>query len=331
MKNPVLMKIYFIQFILLLQILSFSACTEEIALRINNEKPILVVNSLFNPDSTLKIQLMYSQNIWQNEIVIESEASIQLFENNLYKSDLNYLENGLYASKEAVFPENKYSIEISLPDNSLTAAFDSIPAPPVLSECYFNHPYKVNEENQEITKVVITLQDDKLSKDYYEIKLFHYYPPDSMYQITETKDDLDFELINTDLTLSNDIFSYNPGSVFFSDSSFNGQKYEIQLEVENFPIIAIQYNDSIVYYFDQTICFAYVKKISKAYYDYLYYMTKHLYSQNIYEIKSDEDLIQFMLSGEPTSMFSNISNGLGIFAAYSAIEQKIEYKNTSTK
>jgi len=60
-------------------------------------------------------------------------------------------------------------------------------------------------------------------------------------------------------------------------------------------------------------------------------LTKHLYSQNIYEIKSDEDLIQFMLSGEPTSMFSNISNGLGIFAAYSATQQKIDYKNTSNK
>jgi hypothetical protein len=105
-------------------------------------------------------------------------------------------------------------------------------------------------------------------------------------------------------------FDYNPVTVYFSDNLFNGKKVSLSLQLNQ---LGFGFLD------DSCNCiFAELRSVSYSYFQYLKKWTIHLYNQGVHlDVRDSEELREFLFTGEPVNMYTNVQNGYGIFAGYS--------------
>lgn len=134
------------------------------------------------------------------------------------------------------------------------------------------------------SRAIITFTDVATKSNYYEVVF-----EDSQY---------DYENKITDPVLLNEgDISYYPETYFFSDKLFDGEAYSLNI------------NKDLGYGQDTKVIF---RNISYAYYMYRKYWTCHSYNQ----VAFDKGIGALIYTSEVQSMYNNIVNGYGIFAAY---------------
>jgi len=133
-------------------------------------------------------------------------------------------------------------------------------------------------------KVSLSFQDDAKVKNYYEIVILG---KDS--SINQT-----FNITSRVTTLDSERDSNFPGTISFTDELFNGQELDLNIFVNSYdtPIIVL-------------------KNVSRNYYEYKKSLEVHFYNQNV-----DRENIYELFKGDPVELYSNVTNGLGIFAGY---------------
>lgn len=114
------------------------SCIKDVHINIQKEKPKLVVNCLFNPDSAWKIFVGKSMyiNDTSNASVIKN-ANITLSGNGRL-IHLTYLDSGYYVSDLKPKAGVKYTIEVTSPGFHAVEAADSIPDKPTISSFTFD-------------------------------------------------------------------------------------------------------------------------------------------------------------------------------------------------
>ncbi len=317
-------KHYIISLLLIASIGIFS-CREPIDISVPDTEKKIVLNGLINPDSTVKVNLSRSISILENDDKIRflENASVKLYEDDIFREDLQYDVNGYY--RGTVYPQigKTYKITAEYSPLETVDAETEILQVPTISEINAEPDFysdtqtwydtetgepfdtTINTLNQ--VKINITLKDPPNQINYYLLtfsaKLAQYmqYPPDYEpifvgYKMTSLEYD------SNNLNWENYFRSRDLVGYVFNDNLFDGENYSINTTVWPYG-----------YYYsggytepDNALDRIYVN---------LHAITEDFY-QYVISYSKYQDIEGNPLA-EPVNILSNVHNGFGLFSGYS--------------
>ncbi len=272
---------------ILLSLVIFS-CEKEIQIDLPEHKAQPVLNCLFSQDSIFKVHLSKTTSIVNNFPSKISDATVHLYENELFIEELTF-DGNIYTSTILPKTNKKYQIKVNTPKFQNITAFDYIPSKPNLISTSLQKNAYTDEEGYDMGQLTIEFQDNPNKKNYYEVLLI----------VKETNRPYApyyDEKNNDPVLLNEESLAYEPESLVFSDELLNGSTYKLKINYSS-----IEDNLDLKIYF---------RHITKNYYNYKKRLIIHLYNQ-------EHDIWEGV--GEPISMYTNIEGGYGIFAGYSEI------------
>jgi len=288
--------------ILLLLASSFliiSSCQKQIEIDLEHTKPTPVISCFFSPDSVFSIKLSFTKKItdFENKLIKNAEVNIYSENSDTIKC-LYTWQNGIFKSKEKPVANTTYKLVVKIEDYPTISAYDKIPqSTPITDVEYLNQYDPASSEDVQMSSVFF--KDDIEIENFYNCSVFGFWN-DTIYYHGGY---FDISLIKDPIILAEGDLQYHPQSFFFSDITINGQSTSL----------------TIPYGSDNDIE---LRTTSKNYYLYQKYWVKHLYNQqndnNASNATYEFDVLPLLFMGEPVEMFTNIENGLGIFAGYSA-------------
>lgn len=300
--------------ILILISLLFIGCEKEISIDVLEPPSSVVVNSLFSNDSVLRISLGRTYGILEPKEKNNVAADIELYEKDKLIDTLT-LNGNNFESKQIPSEAKNYRISIKLNDGSIVSAQDYVPsAPQVISSTYRDSVF-VGDEGDIFSQVSLEIMDSGEQTNFYEVNL--------VLKVIDNENDLPdylketdlfFEPINNDLVLLNEgLLSYYPNFLLFTDELFNGKNYELNISFrpENISFYGNNSNQNVGLVME-------FRNVSENYYHYKRGLLQHVFNQ-------DGDVWDG--TGEPVQLFTNITNGYGIFAGYSQSTDTIYKSN----
>jgi len=285
--------------IFILIILITTSCSKIIEIDIPEKDKQVVVNCLLTPDSTLNVELTKSLYIFENNTDFINNATVELYENNIFVENLTYKDSGNYYSPNINPMENNiYEIRISTPDFTNILAIDTIPEKVLINSILTTDYIGTNQFGQSFAELTVDITDPSNTDNYYEIFLMCRYVVD--YPVNNTVITTGVRWFSNDIaiteengTTDNNTNKY--GSFIFSDKYFKGQNYD--LKVNYLPETGTE---------DYKL-FVILNTVSKQYYDFKKKLMLYRNARNN----------EFWGINEPVFVSGNINNGLGIFAGYS--------------
>jgi hypothetical protein len=288
-------KVFWISLLILNTFLIFENCRNQVITDFEDYPAIPVVNSILVADSTISVFVSMTNKVDASQLEIIENAEVSLFCNNDFKENIVSQGEGIYSSKTIIEVEKNYSCKVSIPGYPLVQCIDSIPAPVAILKISSNSFAGIDEEGISYSSVTFTFTDNPELKNYYEakIKIAMNNNLSSFPQIINIFDPL---LLNEGLPVA-----------VFSDELIEGRSYSMTL---NFHNNYYGYSDSSGYYDVPYPLLLEFRSISYNYYQYV----KNLY---LYESGRYPDIVGGVVTAFP--LYSNIENGYGIFAGYSAV------------
>jgi len=251
-------------------------------------KPVVVVNCLLKANDTIFVDLSYTKKEMMNFEKIEN-AEIFIYEENIFKEKLLHIKEGKYKSINFIpQEEKKYTLKVKIPEHDTITANTFIPKLvelDTLTHFFVQASNQIEEKDREHTQMRII---DKLEqKDFYLYKI------DYVDGFPYSDDPVFKDVLRTSYSTW-----YNKG--YFSDDLFNGKIYNISVD---YPYLDRISKDSLWLNFE-------FGSISEEMFLYL-----NSVDEQDYSMRSDANY--FM---EPVPIYSNITNGIGIFAGYATKE-----------
>ncbi len=320
--------------IIFLLILSISviSCMEVLEIELEPEDKKLVMNSLISPDSLIKVNLSKSINSLDGDAFIKfiDDAEVKLYENGQFIENLNYDSCGYYVSSQkpdlnkeykviathenypeieaqTIIPYNvpieNFRVEIEI--DSFTETWTD----PVTGETFDTTLYEVTGEGT----AEIVFNDPAKTDDFYMITftiikpIYTWDNQGNMYitgyqrapvwaNIEGNEENMNYFTIN----------QYMQG-YFFNDVLFNGEEKTVHAKIDTWSIF--DYNTQGL---PESPFYVHLYSISEELYQYMISYDK--YQQNVANPFS-----------EPVNIFSNVKNGLGLFASFYAYTDSLEF------
>lgn len=252
------------------------------------EKPKLVVNSIFGQDSTWIVNVTWTRDIrdfpghYSYQAVGEGAQVTIYDEHKALIENLTFSADGYaYVGNTAPLYGKTYSVQVEFIGEVTLKASSYLPPPvPILSVETDSSLYQ--STGDALMDVVFNDPGDKVN--YYQVKVLK--------KINNSIGDEILFFAPIDPALKNDYSSTR--SLLLSDSQFNGEEYILRLKVRGSGYSQIESPVRIV-----------LKSISEEFY-------KYLTTKNLQDNTARDPFAQ------PTQIFSNVENGLGIFAGYSS-------------
>ena len=292
--------------LILLAVLLF-ACEKTIKIEIPDNGRRLVVNSFFGQDSVMKINLTKSKYILDGSSDYSPvlNAKITLYEEGVRIEELTDLLDGNYIGHYKLKNDVDYKVEVTAEGFPLASAENSIPGKTEILniDAYETMDmYGWPEYNFKLT-----FKDDVNAENYYFIQVMERryvtYTLDDGSDTTFIEDNRLYLQSDDPIAFSDDW--YLEEGVIFNDEVINGKEYTIWFKGNS-------------YYYDnnesRSVYYIIFKTVSKEFYRYYISLAKHMNAQG--EI--------FM---EPVQVYTNIENGFGIFAGYSADVDSVIIQN----
>jgi hypothetical protein len=281
--------------------LIYISCEKIIPFEGDVNIPKLVINSIFQSDSTFKVHVCSSRSVidtasFQN---IEDAVVTIKSENGSIIETLNYIENGFYIGQTFPQENQTYTLQVTHPNYANIISSDSLPSPITINSV--DTSSIVDPINGDRLQITMNFNDPESSQNYYLIETYSV----NEYLVIKNSDTTDYELDTTKqyMILTDEVFQ-NGGSPWreqglFNDLLFNGQNKSLEIEIPNYN----ETGNEIGYQWSyKTLSLRlYLHNISKSYY---YYRT----SLELYQSASGNPFAQ------PVQVYSNIENGFGVFA-----------------
>ena len=293
-------------YILFISLMLFiSACEVEIDIAIPDRQRKIVVNSLFEAETALSVNLTKSLSILDGaNVVYLNDASITLYENNTELETLQYTDFGNYISQSVLRSGNTYEISI-LRNNQIASAVSSIPDK---VEIISIDSSTIRFFDMEYLQCLIEFEDDPDQDNYFMFSIDHL-----RYEIIEYSDDFGIVRYDTitftdsyfeseDIIIDSWIYLENKNFILFDDSFISGKTYLLNIRINfdiNNPYNIDMYLDS-----KESIIYFNLYSVSEAYFKYF----------KTYSLHKDAQDNPF---SEPVQVYSNVENGLGVFAGFS--------------
>ena len=276
--------------LLLAIILSITGCQKTVFIDVGQVKPRLVVNSILQKDSLLKIQLSKSKSMMDTSqsINLINNATVKIFEGKILKQTLT---KGISGSFTAAFKpkiSTTYRLEIENTGFGHVEATTMIPITPQLIFAKQTTELTPGSSSQYI-KFSIGLKDQGVEPDYYYLRAFiikkGYLPGASNNNVMSCDIFSDDNVIITDNSTLK--------GVIFNDAAFTSANYEL--------IVYTPYRITK----DFNLWFE-LSSISTDYYKYLVsIIMQNNAGQNPF--------------AEPVVIRTNVQNGTGIFGAQNSV------------
>jgi len=288
-------------FLLLSISLVYISCEKIIPFEGDVNVPKLVINSIFESDSTFKVHVSSSRSVIDTASFQNIEDAIVTIkdDNGNIIETLNHIDNGFYSGQTYPSQNKIYTLEVNHPNYNNISASDSLPSPITINNV---DTLKVEDPiNGDRLQISMNFDDPENTQNYYLIETYSV----NEYLVIKNSDTTEYELDTTKqyMVLTDEVFQ-NGGSPWreqglFNDLLFNGQNKTLELEIpyEDISEIGIGYEWS----YKTKSARVYLHNISKSYY---YYRT----SLELYQSASGNPFAQ------PVQVYSNIENGFGVFA-----------------
>jgi hypothetical protein len=243
-----------------------------------------VLNSLFSPEDGLIIYLDKTNSILSVPSKNSFNTETRLYENGICIDSI-ISTNDVIALSKSVQINKVYKIEIAIKDENITlSAEDSVPDIVLISDAQYEYPVYEDETNTPFGRLNFYFQDETGRRNYYEIAF------QSGHRYVNT-----FNVNSPVVSVDTEKDPVHFPVMLFTDEKF--QDSEVYFEI----FMDCPVNPTIV-----------LRNVSFDYYMYKSLLYPHLFNQNI-----DRENVYELFKGDPFDLYSNVTNGLGIFAAYS--------------
>jgi len=269
-------------------------CEKEVQIDLPEHKTQPVLNCLFSQDSIFKVHLSKTVSIVNNFSSKISDATVHLYENELFIEELTF-DGNIYTSTILPKTNIKYQIKVNTPKFQNITAFDYTPSKPNFISTSYQENVYTDEEGYDMSQLTIEFQDNPNKKNYYEVVF--YAKEETSIPFVPYFD----EKNNDPVLLNEELLKLAPEILVFSDELFNGTTYKLKINYSS-----IEDNLGLKIYF---------RHITENYYNYKKRLIIHLYNQ-------EHDIWEGV--GEPVTMYTNIEGGYGIFAGYSEITKLLK-------
>jgi hypothetical protein len=307
-----------VSFALILLIIITTSCKKirDDLLPVGNSKTFF--QSIINPDSVIRVYAGRTTGILNRETSFIDDATVLIYENDILFDTLSPETNGRYSSYKKPSIGKQYTVKV-IKDGMLTGS-TIIPDSTKLSEPKIEFPTGYDAVNQQyFGELTFTIDDDPDIENFYEVIIFiktFNNLTNSYYYFYEN--DLNYVLTPDKIVQNEGDWDYSPTTIFFSDKLFNGKKQQLAFSIAGGYITP----DGIWISPLAEDGYILLRCISKEYYLYRKYYTRHAYNANIHS----DGIQNLLFTGEPLDMYSNIDGGLGVVAAFSSTTSKIEKK-----
>ena len=264
--------------------LLIASCSTEVEIEWEDESQKYVLNCLFTPDEPVKLYAFTTSPILDDTTFFADGLDIEIYKNETLVWSGSGTGQGEYPIPVYAKAGTKFKIIMKDKNGYAVSAVDSIPFHVYISNATYLFPVYEDIYGSKFGKVSLSFQDEPEVKNYYEIVILS---KDS--SINQT-----FNISSPVITLDNENDPYFPGTILFTDELFNGQKLDLNIFVSSYDTPTIV-----------------LKNVSRNYYEYRKSIIAHFYNQNV-----ERTDIYNMFKGDPVELYSNVSNGLGIFAGY---------------
>ncbi len=275
------------------------ACTKEIDLEFPTAESQIVVNGIINPDSIIKINLTKSLPLaTTSNFPFVNNAIVIIKENGILIDTLSYQNKGNYILDYNPKVGEIYRLEVQVPDYKPLYGEDVIPEKPNFNACHHRGRYSL--QIHKLSNINNYYWISILKKDYAEGQNFNY--DSSEISLTTPFFILSNSILLDDFNaIRNDGFNEYFTYMRLDESHILNYPINTAIEKTSFSRPNLRKADS-----NQT-AFINITNASKNY-------DRYLKSSMIDFMNNDfNDIGPFT---KPVTIFSNIENGIGIFAAY---------------
>ena len=287
-------KVYFYTLILVVSITLLFSCRKLVQSEFADFKQVPTINSVLKADSQLKVHISLASKLDTNELKGLDNAQVQLYVEDVFKELLTSIGNGVFTSTTIVKPLKKYECRVDIPGYESVSCISSIPKPSHLRDIIHISVAGKDQEGMTYPAVKFTFSNTKNEKSYYEarIRLIEF----GSEQIADIYNIVDPVLLNEGLPLS--VFS----NELITDTAYT-------MTINYITGSAGSSNGGTVH----TILYPFILEVRSISYDYYQFARqKYLYDTGRFP--------EFGLSSNQAfQLYSNVKNGYGIFAGYSAV------------
>ncbi len=293
----------------------FLSCSTKIELDVPESIPQTVVYSLITKDSLITVNVYKTVSIQDNAPLFVNDANVELWSGNQMIEKLMFAGDGTYQSSNAAQKDLTYTLFVDVPGFERIQASTKIPADVnIINGTINTDSYYDQQQMQYVSEVTISIDDPPNVDNYYQVSFYnyasgYYYDYNSNYEVIdsvfyERYDELHY-LNSKDPVIINegDLQYYNdPGairSLVFSDELLAEDN-----TVTFLTRLAGQLSSKQI---------AVIRNISYDYYKYKKSWIRQNYNQGLGSFNPANNF----LTSNPNELYTNMANGLGIFAAYS--------------
>lgn len=287
--------------------ISLVSCEKEVKFNLDNKEEAIVLNAFLKKDSTVAARVSFLKGLNQKTNLEPNNAVVNLYENDVFVETLQPSTIGsykYYVSQKQLSTGKQYKLTVEVAGFDKVEGSDFIPEMPQASGD--GKLFVTSSANEgDVYNLHFDLQNTSTAKSYYRIKVMSWYrtwtptnPDTLLYRQAY------FSFKNADMgETSIDGYSETYEEYYFTNEVFNGNSSkEIQLKL--YPNFGGVGSDTATYTLEVT-------SLTEASFNYL-------------KTKSDAKYNNNDPFTEPSVIYSNIKNGLGIVGGIAHL--KIPYK-----
>lgn len=288
-------------FVLLIILIVALSCTKQVEIEIPVVPPRPVVNAFFSPDSNLSINLCKSSGVFETNFPEIPNAIVVLYCNDAFADTLIYSGNGNYNSNHIPTAGNSYKISVFTDEFGEVSAEDFIPSKPLIKSAIRTDNYGVDIYGSSYSLLELEFYKNPEGVNFYEVilsfdSLLFVVGPDTSYINGIAGVCTDDPIAVSDAGNSDCMKSKN---LVFCDEFITSETYKIYIKYYPMmtPHLTTEYNLYVNFHSISENYFNYIKK-------------RNLYYNNTQSLMNND--------GEIVRLYSNVSNGYGIFAGFNS-------------
>ncbi|MDA3822482.1 MAG: DUF4249 domain-containing protein [Bacteroidales bacterium] len=284
---------------LLVLSLSLSSCSKLVNDQFPEYDPIPNVNSILVAGDSVSVHISLAEKIDKTYMTLIDNAEIVLSDEQGLEVNLKSEGEGIYTSDTIIHPGGVYTYNIHVDGYPEMKARDTVPLLPFVKIEGTTRQAKLDDYGTLMSGIDISFTDDPGTMDYYELILFKR-DEDRFWNLYTFNE-------NSTILLNEGLEPYTTETLIFSDELIDETTVNLRLDFYGGGGKRCYGSDSCYAYYDPATYIIELRHVSVEYYKF----KKHFY---LYEKLRYPFFIEGTASAFAT--YSNIENGLGVFASY---------------
>lgn len=283
-------------------------------------EPIPVLNCLVQPDSLLTVYLSQSIPTLSDSQTIIQNATVELLAEGEHSEFLSEISPGVYQSSQAAEIGIHYSLEANIEGFPLLKASTTIPEPPEITGGVYDYEGTyIPELSSYRNEVTVSFRDPQRIENFYQITFYSYWYRDIYGRDSITGE---YGVIDSSLSvnLTFDLDSFHPAVRNENESGSTGYQFGLESLIFSDELLTAENSIPFIFLARQNVL---MRSISKDYYLYEKSRIRQYANMNTLSYSFSKPFLSF----NPVNLYSNVENGLGIFAGFSETHYELEVIN----